>query len=276
MSTLQKFNQTLAHPKTQAHIQEALGEKKQSFIANATTLVANSQALQQCEPVSVMYAAMKATTLDLPLDNNLGFAYVIPFKDNKSGVTNAQFQIGYKGFIQLAIRSGQFKNINVRDVKEGELIDEDFLSGEMQFKKLQTDREQAKTIGYMAFIRLVNGFEKTSYCTMEEIQAHAKKYSQTYRRGFGIWKDNFDAMAKKTVLKLLLSSYAPMSVEQIQTAVQSDQAVFTAVQSDQAVFTAENQMVYVDNLQTEEPQSDREQNQKAVEILETAFNSIEN
>jgi len=265
MSTLQKFNQTLAHPKTQAHIQDALGEKKQSFIANVTTLVANNQALQQCEAVSVMYAAMKATTLDLPLDPNLGFAYVIPFRDNKSGVSNAQFQIGYKGFIQLAIRSGQFKNINVRDVKEGELIDEDFLSGEMQFKKRQTDREQAKTIGYMAFIRLVNGFEKTSFWTTEEIQAHAKKYSQTYRRGFGIWKDNFDVMAKKTVLKLLLSSYAPMSVEQIQT----------AVQSDQAVFTADNQMVYVDNVQMEEPQADLEENQKAVEILETAFNLIE-
>jgi len=144
MSTLQKFNQTLVHPKTQAHIQDALGEKKQSFIANVTTLVANSQALQQCEPVSVMYAAMKATTLDLPLDPNLGFAYVISFKDNKSGVTNAQFQIGYKDFVQLAIRSGQFKTINVRDVKEGELIDEDFLSGEMQFKSSKPTEKTPK------------------------------------------------------------------------------------------------------------------------------------
>jgi len=117
----------------------------------------------------------------------------------------------------------------------------------------------------MAFIRLVNGFEKTSYWTMEEIQAHAKKYSQTYRRGFGIWKDNFDAMAKKTVLKLLLSNYAPMSVEQIQT----------AVQSDQAVFTAENQMTYADNLSDVEELNET-QNQKAVEILEPAFSEVEN
>jgi len=268
MSTLQKFNQTITNPKTQDYLTQVLGQKKASYVNNVTALVSNNASLQQCDPISLMYATIKATALDLPLDNNLGFAHVIPFKDNKNGVTNAQFQIGYKGFIQLAIRSGQFKTINVREVKEGEITEEDFLSGDMKFQKLDpAERLNAQTIGYVAFIRLNNGFEKTSFWTIEELQAHGKKYSQSYRRGFGLWKDNFDAMAKKTVLKLLLSSFAPLSVEMLQ--------IQTAVQSDQAVFTADNQMVYADNITETEPITQQE-NQKAIDILETAFDSVEN
>jgi len=268
MSTLQKFNQIITNPKTQKHIEDILGEKKQSFISNITSLVAKNASLQQCEPLSLMYAAMSATTLDLPLDSNLGFAYVIPFKDNKAGLINAQFQIGYKGFIQLAIRSGQFKTINVREVKEGELLEEDFISGEMKFKKLgETERETAKTIGYVAFIRLLNGFEKTSFWSIEKVTAHAKKFSQSFRKNFGLWKDDFDAMAKKTVLKLLLSSYAPLSVEM--------QQIQKAVQSDQAVFIDQDEVVYIDN-KPEDEELTEQQTQKATDILETAFSEIKN
>lgn len=231
MSNLQLFNQTIANPKTQEYLAQVLGEKKASFVNNLTALVANNKNLQECEPISLMYAGIKATALDLPLDANLGFAYVIPFKNNKEGKTEAQFQIGYKGFTQLSIRSGQFKTINVTDVREGELVEWDMLTGEIRFQALP-NREDLKVIGYAAYFRLTNGFEKTLYSTVESIERHAGKYSQTYSskndyvRKSSKWTTDFDAMAKKTVVKLLLSKYAPLSVE-MQQAITSDQAVIT-------------------------------------------------
>jgi len=257
MANLQIFNQTITNPRTQDYLKNVLGEKKSSFVNNLTALVSNNKQLQECEPVSVMYAGIKATALDLPLDPNLGFAYVIPFKNNKENKTDAQFQIGYKGFIQLAMRSGQFKTINVRDVKEGEVIGEDFVSGEIQFKKLESGREEAKTVGYVAYFRLINGFEKMSYMSREELEQHGKKFSQTFKKGYGLWKDDFDSMARKTVLKLLLSKYAPLSIE-MQNAIQSDQAVIS-----------EKGEVYADN------QNYSENNHKAEEIIEKAFEEIE-
>ena len=229
MSNFQAFNQKITDPRTQNYLSQVLGEKRSSFVNNLTALVANNKNLQECDPLSVMYAGIKATALDLPLDPNLGFAYVIPYRNNRENKTEAQFQIGYKGFVQLAIRSGQFQTINVAEVKEGEYLDEDLVTGEIKFKKLP-DRDQLPTIGYVAYFRLTNGFEKMSYSSVEQIDAHAKKYSQTYSsskeyiRNNSKWATDFDAMAKKTVLKLLLSKYAPMSVE-MQSAVISDQAV---------------------------------------------------
>lgn len=232
MSNLQLFNQTISNPKTQNYLQQVLADKKASFVNNLTALVANNVKLQECEPVSLMYAGIKATALDLPLDANLGFAYVIPFKNNKAQKTDAQFQIGYKGFIQLAIRSGQFKTLNVAEVREGELKRWDLLTGEIAFEAVP-NREEKSVIGYVAYFRLINGFEKTFYATVGEIECHAKKYSQTYSskndsvRSSSKWTTDFDAMAKKTVIKLLLSKYAPLSVE-MQDAVKSDQAVITS------------------------------------------------
>ena len=257
MSNLQKFNQTIANPRTQDYLMQLLGEKKSSFVNNLTALVSNNNQLQICDPLSVMYAGIRATTLDLPLDTNLGFAYVIPFKNTKENKYDAQFQIGYRGFIQLAMRSGQFKTINVRDVKEGEVVAEDFVSGEIQFQKLEKDREKAATIGYVAYFRLTNGFEKMSYMTKSELEAHGKRFSQTFKKGYGLWKDDFDSMASKTVLKLLLSKYAPLSIE-MQNAIKSDQAIIT-----------DKEEVYIDN------QNLSENSQKAAEIIEMAFDEIE-
>ena len=257
MSNLQKFNQTIANPRTQDYLMQLLGEKKSSFVNNLTALVSNNSQLQICDPLSVMYAGIRATTLDLPLDTNLGFAYVIPFKNTKENKYDAQFQIGYRGFIQLAMRSGQFKTINVRDVKEGEVVAEDFVSGEIQFQKLEKDREKAATIGYVAYFRLTNGFEKMSYMTKSELEAHGKRFSQTFKKGYGLWKDDFDSMASKTVLKLLLSKYAPLSIE-MQNAIKSDQAIIT-----------DKEEVYIDN------QNLSENSQKAAEIIEMAFDEIE-
>ncbi len=232
VSTFKRFDDTLHSPQTQTYLERALMSKKNSFVNNISSLVANNTALQACDPRSIIYAGIKATVLDLPLDPNLGFAYVIPYANRKAGITEAQFQIGYKGFIQLAIRSGQFRTINVTDVKDGEVKHFDLLTGETRFEALPA-REKLPTVGYAAFIRLTNGFEKTLYMTKEEVEAHAYEYSQTYKadkdKGWASsqWSKNFDAMARKTVLKLLLSRFAPLSVE-MQQAISSDQAVFNS------------------------------------------------
>lgn len=251
-STLKRFNACIASEQTQQYLQQVLHERKSSFVNNITALVSNSANLQECVPMSLVYAGLKATALDLPLDPNLGFAYVIPFKNNKKGVTEAQFQIGYKGFIQLAIRSGQFLLINVTDIREGELKGEDILTGEMSFSRVP-DRESKPVVGYAAFFKLTNGFSKTMYMTVGEVKAHAGRYSQTYSskneyiRKASKWATDFDAMAKKTVLKLLLSKYAPLSVE-MQNAIQNDQAVIDDQGEAQYLDNPEEQHATVEDV----------------------------
>lgn len=246
MSNLTIFNQTLTAPKTQAYLESVLADKKASFVNNLTALVANNANLQACEPITLMYAGIKATALDLPLDPNLGFAYVIPFKNNKVGKTEAQFQLGYRGYIQLAIRSGQFKTLNVTDIREGEMRTCNLLTGEIEFNA-QPDRERLQIVGYAAYFRLTNGFEKTLYITKGEMEAHAKRYSQTYsaRNEYvaknSKWATDFDAMAKKTAIKLLLSKFAPLSID-----------MQNAVKADQAVIDGENSYRYADNQSVDE------------------------
>ena len=225
ITPLKQFNLFIANPRTQEYLATVLAEKKASFVNNITALVSNNAALQVCKPDTIMFASLKATALDLPLDQNLGFAYVLPYRDNKNGVTVAQFQMGYKGFVQLALRSGQFKTLNATEVREGELVNEDFVTGELTFKKAE-NREALPVIGYVAYFKLLNGFEKYLFMTSAEMKAHALRFSQTYKKGYGLWadKDSFDSMAKKTVLKLLISKYAPLSVE-MRDAIKADQSV---------------------------------------------------
>ncbi len=239
MSNLKKFNGTITNENTQQYLQKVLGEKKASFVNNITALVSSNTNLQECEPTSILFAGIKATALDLPLDANLGFAYVLPYKNHKTGISQAQFQLGYKGFKQLAIRTGQFKTIHATDVKEGEIIEHNRLTGEIAFNFIENDaeREKRKTVGYVSYFELLNGFTSTYYMTLANIEKHGKRYSQTYKKGFGMWKDDFDSMALKTVTKLNLSKNAPLSVE-IQTAIKSDQAVIT-----------EDGETYVDNIE---------------------------
>lgn len=243
IAPLKAFNTFIANPRTQDYLTTVLAEKKASFVNNITALVSNNAALQVCKPDTLMFASLKATALDLPLDQNLGFAYVLPYKDNKSGVTSAQFQMGYKGFVQLALRTGQFKTLNATDVREGELLDEDFVTGELTFKRAE-NRESLPVIGYVAYFKLLNGFEKYLYMTSAEMKAHALRFSQTYKRGYGLWADKemFDSMAKKTVLKLLLSKYAPLSVE-----------MRDAIKADQAVMQKPDEYDYVDNQEQAAP-----------------------
>lgn len=274
MANLAVFNATITNSRTQEYLAQVLGDKKASFVNNLTALVANNKSLQECEPLTTMYAAIKATALDLPLDQNLGFAYVIPYRNNKEGKTEAQFQMGYKGYIQLAMRSGQFRTINVRDVREGEIIDEDFVSGELKFAKLPADkRHNAPIVGFVAYFELTNGFRKMSYWSVEELKAHGLRYSQTYAsknaytRDNSKWATDFEAMASKTVLKLLLAKYAPLSVE-MQNAVKIDQAVIRDAQgTPDYVDAVEDQAAEV---VTEEVKTKSEDNKARIEEAMTA------
>ena len=242
---LQKFNRAITNNKTQEYLESVLGERKASFVNNLTALVANNASLQVCEPYTVMFAAMKATALDLPLDNSLGFAYVIPYKDNKKGITVAQFQIGYKGFVQLSLRTNQFALIpHATDVRKGEFVGCNRLTGEYEFKFVQDDEERQKleVIGYVSYFKLLNGASSTLYMTKAEMEAHAMRYSQTYRssneyiRRSSKWTTDFDKMALKTVLKLNLSKNAPLSVE-----------LADAIQADQSVLKSIDKYEYMDN-----------------------------
>ena len=235
---LQKFHAMLENTRTQEYLSNVLGEKKQTFVSNMVALVSSNKALSECDPSTIMFSCLKATALGLPLDPALSMAWVIPFKDNKSGTTVATFQLGAKAYTQLALRTAQYKKINVRDVRDGEIVGEDFVSGEMQFKKLEKDREKAPIVGYVAMFELINGFSKQLYMSIEEIDAHAKRFSQTYRKGYGLWadKDMRPKMAEKTVLKLLLSKWGVLSVEMEQ-----------AIKSDSAVLGENNSVRYVDN-----------------------------
>lgn len=258
---LQKFNRAITNPKTQEYLTSVLGERKGSFVNNLTALVANNSTLQACEPYTIMFAAMKATALNMPLDNSLGFAYVIPYKDNKRKVTLAQFQIGYKGYKQLALRTNQFAVIpNATDVREGELVSRSRLTGECVFRFIDNDEERNKLpiIGYCSYFRLLNGASSTYYMTKDEMESHAKRYSQSYRssneyvRKMSPWTQDFNSMALKTVLKLNLSKNAPLSIE-----------ILDAINADQAVmFKSDKEYEYVDN---EESMYDA---QKAMEVAE--------
>jgi len=196
---------------------ELMGNRSAQFITSVLSVVNNNSYLKNASPESVFSSALMAATLDLPVNPNLGFAYIIPYGQQ------AQFQVGYKGLIQLALRSGQFKTISVTPVYEGQIKEQNPLTGfEFDWSNKQSD----KVVGYASYFSLINGFEKTMYMTTEEIQAHGKRFSKTY--GNGVWKSDYNAMAQKTVLKLLLSRFAPMSIE-LQKAVVADQAVIKDV-----------------------------------------------
>jgi recombination protein RecT len=235
---LQRFNAMLENTRTQEYLTNVLGEKKQTFVSNMVALVSNNKALSECDPSTIMFSCLKATALGLAIDPALGLAWVLPYRDNKNNTTVATFQLGAKAYTQLALRTAQYKKINVRDVRDGEIVGEDFVSGEMQFKKLEKDREKAPIVGYVAMFELINGFSKQLYMSIEEIDAHAKRFSQTYRKGYGLWadKDMRPKMAEKTVLKLLLSKWGVLSVEMEQ-----------AIKSDSAVLGENNSVRYVDN-----------------------------
>lgn len=239
------LSQFLNQSAIKAKFAEILGQKANGFIASVLSVINSNNQLANADQNSIYTAALLAASLDLPINPNLGFAYIVPYRSN--GVQVAQFQLGYKGFKQLAQRTGQFKILRDTDVRQGELKDFDRLTGVMQFEWVQDPAERIKlpVIGYVSHFVLVNGFTSTFYMTKQEAEAHGKKYSQTFKRyGTGLWKDEFDGMALKTVCKLNLSKNAPLSIE-MQRAILADQAVIKNFDASDNTLDVETE--YVDN-----------------------------
>ena len=214
----QTLKTLLGGAEVKAKLSSVLGnEKRAAAFASTVISVANSNSLlRKADPKTVLGSAMVAATLDLSVVPTLGMAYIVPYNGQ------AQFQLGWKGFIELALRSGQYKNIIVEEVHEGELVKKNKFTGEYEFD--ENAKKSETIVGYMANFQLINGFSKTIYWTVDEVKEHATKYSQAYRSGRNTnWLTNFDAMAKKTVLKALISKFGPKSL-QMQQAVIFDQA----------------------------------------------------
>jgi len=220
-----------SRPDVTNKFREILGKRSTQFVTSVLQIVAQSDLLAGADPMSIYNAAMTAATLDLPINQNLGFAYILPYRTKDKGQL-AQFQLGYKGFIQLAQRSGQFRTISATPIYEGQIASENPLTGYVFDFTLP---RKGKIVGYAAYFQLINGFEKTLYMTVDELNAHGKKYSQTFKKGYGLWDTDFDAMATKTVIKLLLSKYAPLSVE-MQRAIVSDQAVINDYETEEVSY----------------------------------------
>lgn len=218
----QTLSALIKSPAVKDRFAEVLKTKGDSFLASVLTTVNNSALLQKAEPTTILSAAMVAASLELPIVPSLGFAALVPFRDGKTGVCVCQFQIMARGLVQLALRTGQYRKIEVEAVHAGEIKSRNRFTGEIEFGE-PTDNN---VVGYLGFFELCNGFRKFLYMTNEEINEHAQKYSQTAKRGYGLWVDNFEAMAKKTVLKLLLAKWGPLSVE-MQTALLRDQSAET-------------------------------------------------
>ncbi|EQK11270.1 recombinase RecT [Clostridioides difficile] len=249
---------------------EVLKDKANTFMASVVN-VSNLPSLKDAEPNSILKSAMVAATLDLPIDPNLGFSYLVPFTNK--GVKEAQFQIGYKGFIQLAMRTGQYKTINAIEIYEGEIKSVNRLTGEIEFNKNEDEIDKEIVVGYIAYFKLLNGFEKTLYMSKEDMEKYAKRYSQTYKSNkdyvvkSSLWTTDFDAMAVKTVLKRLLSKYGILSIE-----------MQKALETDQAVIKDDNSVEYVDRQVEEEIEENAnkktidmttEEKEKAIEIKES-------
>lgn len=195
---------------------DSLKENSGAFAASVIDLYGSDSYLQQCDPAKVFQEALKAVSLKLPVNKQLGFAYIIPRRTK--GVWTPVFQLGYKGYIQLCMRTGAYRHINAGAVYAGELVKADKLTGEVD---LSGEAVSDKVTGYFAYIETLNGFCKTIYWTKEKLIAHAARYSDSYRSGNQIWKDNFEEMAVKTVLRYLLSHWGIMSVE-METAMTAD------------------------------------------------------
>ena len=248
LATLNKVKGYLASDNIKNRFNEILGQKANQYMASIVNMVSASKNLQECAPQTILSAAFVAASYDLPIDSNLGFAAIVPYK------SNAQFQMMYKGFVQLAIRSGQYENMNVSEVYEDELLSFNPITGEL---KLVTDfsactyrklGNKDKIVGYYAWFKLLTGFKKELYMNVDECRNHALQYSASYKQDINKgwksskWATDFEAMAKKTVLKLLLSRWGVLSID-----------MQRAIQDDQKIFDDNDNASYADNVELIEP-----------------------
>ena len=219
------------------------GKDGQRFISAIVSATTTNPALQECSNGSILSAALLGEALKLSPSPQLGQYYLVPFNDKSKGKV-AQFQLGYKGYIQLAIRSGQYKKLNVMAIKEGELVRFDPLNEEIEVNLIEDEevRENAPTIGYYAFFEYTNGFKKALYWSKAKMESHALKYSQGYaadkKKGtaWTFWSKDFDGMAFKTMLRQLISKWGIMSIE-----------MQSAIDADMAVINEDGTKDYVDN-----------------------------
>ncbi len=266
------FSAFLSQDAIKRKINEMVGGKDgQRFITSILSVVSNNPTIAECEKSTILSSALLGEALKLSPSPQLGHYYIVPFNNTKKGIKEAQFQIGYKGYIQLAIRSGQYKNINVVSIKKGELISYNPLTEELETKFIDDDevREQTETIGYYAMFELINGFKKSIYWSKKKMLAHADKYSQSFslnaKKGKEAWQDkvsfadyeanrekykdnknyssfwykDFDGMAFKTLLRQLISKWGIMSIE-----------LQNAFEKDMGVIKDDGKVDYVDNEDT--------------------------
>lgn len=247
------INQYFSLPSVQSKFEKLLGQKSQGFISSILQTVNNNRLLANADPKTVLNAAATAASLDLPINQSLGRAWIVPFKGQ------AQFQIGYKGFVELAQRSGKYRAINAIEVYENQY--EGFDSLEERLIGDFTKTGEGKIVGYAAYFELLNGFRKTVFWSTEKVQQHARRFSKSYTNG--PWATDFDAMAKKTVLKHTLSNWGILSIE-----------MQTATLADQAIQPEEGQYRYDDNVIDIEAQNEAEETQRVIAFLEKV-NTIE-
>ena len=243
------FSTYLTGDAVKTKINQVIGSKEGvKFIANLISLVSNNPAIAECEHSTILSSALLGESLKLSPSPQLGHYYIVPFKDNdKNGNLKrivATFQLGYKGYIQLAMRSGNYKDLDVIEIREGEYKGKDKTTGKAVIEFLEDDeeREGLPVVGYYAYFELLNGFKKSLYWSKTKMQNHAEKYSQAYRTDlkkgwhYSFWSKDFDGMAFKTMLRQLISKWGILSVE-----------FQTAMANDMSMINEEGQAVYVDN-----------------------------
>ena len=263
------FTQFMGADVVQKRAIQILGEKKAlSFTSSIISAVQMNPGLQECEPKSIFNAALLGESLNLSPSPQLGQYYLVPF-NNKNG-KQAQFQIGYKGLIQLAIRSGQYKKLNVLAIKKGELINYDPLNEEIEVNLIddEVEREETETTGYYAMFEYTNGFKKSIYWSKPKMIKHAEKYSAGYKahKGYTFWEKDFDGMAYKTMLRQLISKWGIMSVE-MQTAFESDMAVLKDDGTKEYIDNPTNDNnVIIEEVKEDKPQKQQENEKNEVDM----------
>jgi recombination protein RecT len=247
MSTQLTVNQYFNSESVQQKFEKLLGQKSAGFISSVLQTVNNNKLLASADPATILNAAATAASLDLPINQSLGRAWIVPFKGQ------AQFQIGYKGFVELAQRTGQYRSINAIEIYENQYSGFNALTEEIDADF--SVEGKGKVVGYAAYFELLNGFKKTVYWSKDKVEQHAKRFSKSF--GNGPWKTDFDAMAKKTVLKHTLSNWGILSIE-----------MQTAQLADQAVIPEDGKYQYVDNVIDIDANNAEEETARVVKFLE--------
>lgn len=225
-----KFSTIISSDGYKRMINNTLGDPARAarFVTAITSAVSTNPDLQTCDAATIVSAGLLGEGLNLSPSPQLGQYYLVPYNDRKNGRKVAQFQLGYKGYIQLAIRSGQYRKLNVLPIKQGELISFDALNEEINVRLIDDERarEEAPTIGYYAMFEYTNGFRKAIYWSREKMNSHAERYSAGYKahKGYTFWEKDFDGMACKTMLRQLISKWGIMSID-MQKAIESDMGV---------------------------------------------------